>query len=81
MTAMEVQTLIEEHLTDAHVQVSDTRGNGSHFKAVVISPHFRGKSLVEQHRMVYKACNDYLKREIHALQIETHTPDAWSERS
>jgi acid stress-induced BolA-like protein IbaG/YrbA len=72
MTAMEVQTLIEEHLMDANVQVSDTKGNGSHFK---------GKSLVEQHRMVYEACNDYLKREIHALQIETHSPDEWSERN
>jgi stress-induced morphogen len=41
----------------------------------VIAPDFAGLPLVEQHRMVYEACGEYMKREIHALQIETQTPD------
>ena len=80
MTEIELQTLLEEHLHGAKVRVEDLKGNGSHFKAVVISPDFAGKSLVEQHRMVYQACNEYLKREIHALQIETMTPDEFLHR-
>lgn len=75
MTEIELQTLLEGHLRDAEVRVEDLKGNGSHFKAVVISPDFAGKPLVEQHRMVYEACSEYMKKEIHALQIETLIPE------
>jgi acid stress-induced BolA-like protein IbaG/YrbA len=75
MTEIELKTLLEEHLRSAQVYVEDMKGTGSHFKTVVVSSDFAGKSLVEQHRMVYQACNEYLKREIHALQIETLTPE------
>ncbi len=40
---------------DAQVEVRDLMGEGDHFEAVVASSAFRGKSLVEQHRMVYDA--------------------------
>lgn len=80
MTEIELKTLLEEHLYGAEVAVEDMRGNGSHFKAVVVSPAFIGKSLVDQHRMVYDACSTYMKREIHALQIETLTPDEVQQR-
>ncbi|MFC1619805.1 BolA family protein [Candidatus Neomarinimicrobiota bacterium] len=80
MTEVELKTLLEEHLHGAQVHVEDLKGTGSHFKTVVGSPDFAGKSLVEQHRMVYQACNEYLKREIHALQIETLTPEQYHNR-
>jgi stress-induced morphogen len=79
MTEIELKTLLEEHLHGAQVYVEDMKGTGSHFKTVVTSPDFTGKSLVEQHRMVYQACNEYLKREIHALQIETLIPDEYQD--
>ena len=42
-------------LPDAQVEVGDLHGEGDHFSAQVASSAFRGKSLVEQHRMVYAA--------------------------
>ena len=36
-----------------------------------------GKTLIQQHRMVYAALGERLKREeIHALSLKTGTPDA-----
>jgi stress-induced morphogen len=81
MNEIELKTLLGEHIHHAEVHVEDIRGNGSHFRAVVSSPEFVGKSLVEQHRMVYDACSEYMKREIHALEIETLIPDEVQHRS
>lgn len=52
--------------------------DGVHFEAVVVSENFAGKSLVQQHRLVYAALGGRMEREeIHALSLKTYTPDAW----
>ena len=55
----EVKQRIETALPGAEVQVSTFSGN-DHFQAVVAAPQFKGKSLVEQHRMVYAAVDGLL---------------------
>ena len=77
MTDKDIKGLIESQLQEAHVIVTDIRGTGDHFEAVVIAPQFKGISRLEQHRLVYDACGDHLTREIHALQLQTHSPDEW----
>ena len=77
MTEQEIKGLIEQKLQGAHVFVTDLQGTGDHFEAVVIAPQFEGISRVNQHRLVYDACGDYLTREIHALKLQTHSPDEW----
>ena len=76
MHAEDIATLIEEQLPGARATV---RGDdGVHFEAVVVSAAFAGKSPVQQHRLVYAALGERLKREeIHALALKTYTPDAW----
>lgn len=71
-----IKQLIEEQLPGAQATV---RGDdGVHFEAVVVSEAFVGKSPVQQHRLVYAALGERLKREeIHALSLKTYTPDAW----
>ena len=46
-------------------------GGGDHWQVVIESSQFTGKSLVEQHQLVYKALGDWMKREIHALALTT----------
>lgn len=75
MTGKEVKKLILTGLPGAEVEVTDTTGTGDHFKAVVIWEGFEGLELVHQHQKVYKSVEDYITREIHALQIKTLTPD------
>jgi acid stress-induced BolA-like protein IbaG/YrbA len=52
-----------------------------HFEATVISASFIGKSLVQQHRMVYSALGRRMEsEEIHALALKTYTPDGWQNK-
>ncbi len=75
MQPEELRSLIEEGLSDAEVRVS---GDGRHFDAVVISDAFSGKSMIEQHRMVYAALGDRFDTEaVHALSIKTYTRKDW----
>ena len=77
MTEQDFKGLIESKLHGAHVFVTDLQGTGDHFEAVVIAPQFKGKSRLNQHRLVYDACGDHLTKEIHALKLQTHSPDEW----
>jgi stress-induced morphogen len=70
----EVKRRIEAALPGAHVRVGTFSGH-DHFQALVEAPQFRGKSLVEQHRMVYAAVDDLLGGAVHALALKTRALD------
>jgi len=55
-------------------------GDGQHFQAVVVSNAFAGKSRVQRHQLVYKALGDRMREEIHALSMQTLTPEEWKQR-
>jgi len=75
MDPQEVETLIESELPEASARVTTPRPNDTeHMAAVVVSPAFEGKSLVDQHTLVQEAVDDHLTTDIHALKITTHTP-------
>lgn len=74
MTEAEVKQLIEQGLPGATAQVTDTTGTGDHFSALVKAPQFQGKSLVQQHQLVYKALGNHVQGShapIHALSLQT----------
>jgi acid stress-induced BolA-like protein IbaG/YrbA len=73
MQASELESLIKAGLPDAEVIV---RGEGDHFEAVVVSRQFTGRTMVQQHRLVYAALGDRMGGEIHALALRTLTPEA-----
>jgi acid stress-induced BolA-like protein IbaG/YrbA len=73
-----VETMIQEKIPDAQVVIRDLTGGGDHLEAIVISGEFAGKSRVKQHQMVYGALEEALASEaIHALALQTYTPDTW----
>lgn len=55
-------------------------GSESHFKVVLVSDDFSGKSLVMRHQAVYGLLADELKSGIHALALHTYTPQEWRDR-
>ena len=67
----EVEEMIRAALPGAQVRVADMRGTGDHFDIAVASDAFKGKSLVEQHQMVFAALKGEMDRRIHAVQIKT----------
>ena len=79
-SADRIKTLIEAALPDCTADVSDDAGDGEHFSARVVSSAFDGKLPVAQHRLVYAALGDHMKRDIHALALRTFTPAQWSSR-
>ena len=71
----EIERLIAATLPGAKVTVTDTTGTGDHFQATVLAEQFRGKTLVEQHQMVYAPLRDLMaKNIIHALSLKTSAP-------
>jgi acid stress-induced BolA-like protein IbaG/YrbA len=65
----EIQQLIEAGLPGARVTV--TGDDGEHFEAEVVCEEFAGKSLLQQHRMVYLTLGERMGRDIHALRLKT----------
>jgi acid stress-induced BolA-like protein IbaG/YrbA len=77
VTPEEIKRWIEATLPCDNVQVS---GDGQHFEAIIVSGAFRGKSMVQQHQLVYKALGERMREEIHALSMKTLTPEDWALR-
>ena len=77
-TPEQLQGYIQSGMQCDHVEV---KGDGHHFEAVIVSPLFRGKNKVQQHQVVYKALGDRMREEIHALSMQTLTPEDWAARS
>lgn len=77
LSANDVKTYIMQGLSCEHVQVAGD--DGQHFEAVIVSPQFIGKNMVQQHQLVYKALGDRMQSEIHALSMRTFTPEAWAQ--
>ncbi len=71
MELKEIKNKIEAGLPGAEAEIKDPRKDGVHLKAIIRYKGFKGKSLIEQHRMVYATLKDELKEELHALAIET----------
>jgi stress-induced morphogen len=70
-----LKSLIEAGIPHAEVDVRDLTGTRDHFGVQVVSRAFAGKSLVEQHQMVYRAVGNELTNAVHALQVRTVVPE------
>jgi stress-induced morphogen len=75
MDAGEIERLIKAHIPDAHVTIRDLAGDGDHYAATVISASFKGKSRVQQHQLVYEALKGQMGDVLHALALQTGTPE------
>ena len=75
MQASEIENLIRAALPDARISVEDLAGDGDQYAATVISESFRGLSRVKQHQLVFQALGGRMGGELHALALQTATPD------
>ena len=74
----QIKSWIQDGLSCEHVAV---QGDGHHFEAVIVSHAFRSRSRVQQHQQVYAALGGRMGAEIHALSMQTYTPEDWAARS
>jgi len=74
MLASDIERLIKAEIPDAEVTIRDLAGDGDHYSAMVISEAFRGKSRVQQHKLVYDALKGEMGGKLHALALQTGLP-------
>ncbi len=76
MTPDQVKSRIQEKLgagTDA--EIIDLTGTMDHYQAIIVSPAFDGKMMIEQHRMVMGTLQTEIDSgEVHALTMRTFSP-------
>ncbi len=82
MDTADIERLIEDGLDGANATVSKARqpDDDMHFAAVVVATTFEGKSLVQQHQLVYETLGDHMTTDIHALELKTFTPEEYEAR-
>ena len=71
MDLTEIKILIKEAIPDATIDIQDLAGDGNHYSATITSASFKGKSKIEQHKIVYKSLKGKMGNELHALAIKT----------
>ena len=74
MSEDDIVAMIKQALPDAEIEMTDLAGDNDHWKAVVTSAAFIGKSRVAQHQLVYAALKGNMGGVLHALALETRTP-------
>uniref|UniRef100_K3X665 BolA-like protein n=1 Tax=Globisporangium ultimum (strain ATCC 200006 / CBS 805.95 / DAOM BR144) TaxID=431595 RepID=K3X665_GLOUD len=57
------------------------KGAETHFKVVVVTEQFEGKPLIQRHRMVNELLQEELSSGVHALSIQSKTPEQWAKSS
>ena len=77
MITSEVLTeYVRKSMPDAAVTVTDRTGTMDHLKVMVVSEAFRGKTLLDRHRLIYYALDVPMKDgRIHALELTARTRD------
>lgn len=62
-----LEVIDESHKHAGHAEAK--KSGGRHFRVIMVSPDFEGKSLIQRHRMVYDALKP-LAPHIHALALK-----------
>jgi len=71
MSANDLEALLRAAFADADIEIQDLAGDGDHYKAVIRSSAFAGKSRIAQHQMVYGALGGRMGGVLHALKLTT----------
>ncbi|MGK5084262.1 BolA/IbaG family iron-sulfur metabolism protein [Bdellovibrionota bacterium FG-1] len=78
MTPAQIKERIELLAPGTQAEVMDLTGTYDHYQAVVVSPAFAGKMMMEQHRMIYGLFKAEMEsNEVHALSLKTFTPEQY----
>ncbi len=75
MAQDELEAMLREGFPDAEIEITDLAGDQNHYKARIVSAAFRGKTRVAQHQMVYAALKGNMGGVLHALALETSSPN------
>ena len=81
---VQLRAALEQALTPRSLEIIDDSArhaghagarSGGHFRVTLVAEAFRGRSLLERHRLVYEAVAPLMQSGVHALNIVARTPD------
>ena len=75
MNADQLIEIIKETIPSAEIRATDLTGGGDHWRLKIVAEEFKGLSMVEQHQLVYRSLGNLMESTIHALSLDTSTPD------
>jgi BolA protein len=85
--ARRIEDALREGLDPTHLVIEDesarhaghagAASGGGHFRVLIVSAAFRGRSQVERQRAVYALLGSAVGTTIHALALRTLTPEEW----
>ena len=75
MSAKQIEAALLSAFPDAEVAITDLAGDGDHYAAKITASAFKGKTRVQQHKMVYDALQGRIGGELHALSLQTSPKD------
>ena len=82
-----IRQRLEQVFAPAYLEVvnesashSVPEGSESHFKVVLVSEQFLGKSAVQRHQSVYAVVAEQLRESVHALALHTYAPNEWDDK-
>ena len=82
-----IERKITQSLTPAHLEVINESqmhnvppGAESHFKVIVVADAFDGVTRIRRHQRINAILEKELKEDIHALSMQTMTPQEWTAR-
>jgi BolA family transcriptional regulator, general stress-responsive regulator len=65
--------------SDRHKHHKQSPQGSGHYDATIVSEIFAGKTLMQQHRLVYESLATEMQTTIHALSLSTFTPQQWAD--
>ena len=71
MRAEDIIDLIKQGIPDAEVHLKSLVADQDHYAATVTAASFQGKTMIQQHQMVYSALQGRMGAELHALSLKT----------
>jgi acid stress-induced BolA-like protein IbaG/YrbA len=76
MTPEQVKQRIQDRLgAGTEAEIIDLTGTMDHYQAIIVSPAFEGKMMMEQHRLVMGTLQPEIDSgEVHALSMRTFSP-------
>jgi len=91
MNQAQVEKMIKGEFSPAFMEVVDQKfrhikheedAKGWHFNMTIVSEHFKGLSMIERHKLIYKLFQSYIDdATIHALAIRSYTPQEWAKKN
>ena len=82
MTPEQIQVRLQDLGPGTQAQVTDLTGTQNHYQAVIVSPAFEGKMMMEHHRMVFGLFKSEVDSgELHALTLKTYSPSQFEKRN